>query len=214
MQVGCVSLMKGDQPVCPFRRRNLAVYAQVRISGEIKRYLRDKAGRSTSRAQCYSSSWLLSIGSAMPIRDDIRDRRLALAEPPGLPLRRRGSGRLRYVCGGAGRRILVSGGERSGGRSPEAGRDSRNVPGCGGSVSGAGRVGDLAAGGIAAWPGLPRHRVPSGRLPRLALATHGRVGAPVSSAGAVQEAVAPCVGACPAGAAGGRTRRVRAHPAG
>ena len=174
--------MKGDQPGCP----------SVGATWPPTRTCASAAGSSGTcgqvragplHAQCNSSSRLLSIGPAIPSRDDIRDRRLALAEPRG-PSASSERQRPLEECLRRGRaahtgqrRILVSGGERSGGRSPEAGRDSRNVPGCGGSFYGAGRVGDLAAAGIAAWPGLPRHRVPPGRLPRFAPgARHARAG--------------------------------------
>ena len=66
-------------------------------------------------------------------------------------------------------------------------------------MDGAGCVRDLAARGVATWPGLPRRGVHPGRYLafRLALASHGRAGAPASGAGAVQAAVAPAWGRVP-----------------
>ena len=95
------------------------------------------------------------------------------------------------------------------------GRDSRNVArGCC-TISGAGRVGCVAARGVPAWPGLPRHGLPSRRLPRPApRARHARAqGRAREQRGCRAGGHRACLGTCLAGLARRWPRRVRAHPA-
>ena len=108
----------------------------------------------------------------------------------------------------------VSGGESVEER-PWARQDSRNVTGRCCTISGAGRVGVwLRAGSRLGLVCRGTVYLLVGYLAfRLALAAHGRTGAPASSAGAVQAAVAPAWGRVPLVLARRWTRRVRAHPA-
>ena len=98
---------------------------------------------------------------------------------------------------------------------PSARPGSRNVAGCCCTISGAGRVWCVAARGVAAGPGLPRHGLPSGRLPGPApRARHPRAQRRAGEQrGCRAGGHRACLGACLAGLARRRARRLRAHPA-
>jgi hypothetical protein len=96
---------------------------------------------------------------------------------------------------------------------PPAGQDRRNLVGRCCTIDGAGRVRCVAARGVPARPAVPRHGLPPGRLP----CAPPRAGAARPHGRAREQrrgrAGGRCMGACPAGLARRRARRVRAHPA-
>ena len=112
-------------------------------------------------------------------------------------------------------RILFSRSEASVEERSWAGHGSRDVARCCCAVFGAGRVRCVAACGVPARSGLPRHRLPSGRLPRVP-SRPGRARAD----GRAREQCRGCaggrvsgMGADPAGRACRWSGGVRAHPA-
>ena len=109
-------------------------------------------------------------------------------------------------------RILSSRGE-SVEEHPWAGRDRRNLAARCCTVDGAGRVRCVAARGVPARPAVPRHGLPAGRLPGAAPCAGGARARRRAREQRRGGAGGRCMGACPAGLARGRARRVRAHPA-
>ena len=109
-------------------------------------------------------------------------------------------------------RILSSRGE-SVEEHPWARQDRRNLAGRCGTIDGAGRVRCVAAGGVPARPALPRHGLPPRRLPRAAPRGGGARARRRAREQRRGGAGGRCMGACPAGLARRRARRVRAHPA-
>ena len=114
-----------------------------------------------------------------------------------------------------GPRILLSRSEASVEERSWAGHDRRDVTRRCCAIFGAGRVRCVAACGVPARSGLPRHRLPSGRLPRVPSRPRR-----ARANGRAREQRRGCaggrvsgLGADPAGLARRWSRGVRAHPA-
>ena len=109
-------------------------------------------------------------------------------------------------------RMLSSRGE-SVEEHPWARRDRRNLAARCCTVDGAGRVRCVAARGVPARPAVPRHGLPAGRLPGAAPRAGGARARRRAREQRRGGAGGRRLGACPAGLARRRARRVRAHPA-